>query len=142
MSRASARLTEASWIWILATLIAATAILSEGSIRTIHGQDHAVADSTGQADSLIAQAREELGLASTDTVGDFTDVEGLSRQIRILTKQLAATGEFSKVELSDIKVAGLDAEEALRRNGGRSNRQGRVIMLEWLETIEVMASVH
>ena len=92
----------------------------------------------GRADTLIAVAKMDLGLSISEEMMpvrpdsgwvrppiDYTDAESIVDRLRILTKELAASGRYSKAEFLDIKLALSEAERDLERVPEGAQRSGR-----------------
>jgi hypothetical protein len=118
------------------------------SLFAQEGTDGAVA---GKTDTLIAVAKMDLGLVFNGELVsalpdservhrsvDYTDAETIIDRLRILTKELGASGRYSKPELLDIKLALGEAERDLVRVPVGAQRAGREAVERYFAVLDAM----
>lgn len=134
---------------VLAGITACAVLLAGAQVRPLFGQELSVRDSLDRADTLIASARMDLGLSFNEDLVvpdstrlqpsvDYTDAESISDRLRILTKELAASGRYSKAELLDIKLALSEVERDLDRLPKGAQRSGREAVERYFAILEAM----
>jgi hypothetical protein len=137
-------------ILVLLVLACAMVFASAQWHRSV-AQELKDAATPGQADTLIAVARMDLGLAfdealvpaGPDSVGvrtsiDYTDTGPILDRLRILTKELSVSGRYSKAEFLDIKLALSEAERDLERVPEGAQRSGREAVERYFAVLEAM----
>lgn len=149
--------TRILWMAAAVAVIVAAAVVAGSLIWRTSESEEPTRTSRDEARALIAAAKRDFGLPYDEdhlTTGaaagegapgapaadslfgevDFSDTEALAGRLRILSKQLSASGAYTVEESAQIKAALQDAEAALR--DARSSQEGRRAVAEFLDQLE------
>ena len=113
-----------------AVLIGMAVILTGCQFWQQSAEDQRAGNATAEVESHLADAKRELGDV------DYGDAAALMHHVRNLTKQLFSTGNYTKEEVTEIKMALRDAERAL--GAANSSRERKRAVDAFVDAVEAI----